>query len=162
MQLYLRLPSYLHNSEKKLIFNSTIKSQFSYCPLVWMFCWRTSNIINKLHERSLGIILNDYSRDFNILLENNDICNHHRNIQALLTEVFKMKNGLAPPIMEPILNKKTLCVVTIAMIYSTLASLWKFQYFRMPTYNPVEHLWWSFPCGNSKPLSTFTKKLHRR
>ena len=32
----------------------------------------------------------------NILLENdNDICNHHRNIQALLTEVFKMKNEVA-------------------------------------------------------------------
>ena len=104
--------------------NSIIKSQFSYCPLVWMFCCRTSNnIINKLRESSFRIILNDYSRDFNILLENNDICNHHRNIQALLTEVFKMKNGLAPPIMESILNKKTLCVVTIAMIYSTLASL---------------------------------------
>ena len=33
-----RLSSYLNNSEKKLIFNSIIKSQFSYCPLVWMFC----------------------------------------------------------------------------------------------------------------------------
>ena len=55
-----RLASYLHNSEKKLIFNSIIKSQFSYCPLVWMFCSRTSNnMINKLHERSLKIILND-------------------------------------------------------------------------------------------------------
>ena len=72
-----------------------------------MFCSRTSNnMINKLHERSLRIILNDYSSDFNILLENNnDICNHHRNIQALLIEVFKMKNELAPPIMESILNK---------------------------------------------------------
>ena len=28
-----RLSSYLHNSEKKLIFNSIIKSQFSYCPI---------------------------------------------------------------------------------------------------------------------------------
>ena len=55
-----RLSSYLHNSEKKLIFNSIIKSQFSYCPLVWMFCSGTSNnMINKLHERSLKIILND-------------------------------------------------------------------------------------------------------
>ena len=73
-----------------------------------MFCSRTSNnMINKLHERSLRIILNDYSSKFNILLENNsDICNHHRNIQALLTEVFKMKNELAPPIMESILNKR--------------------------------------------------------
>ena len=76
--------------------------------MVWMFCSRTSNsMINKLHERSLRIILNDYSSDFNILLENNNgICNHHRNTQALLTEVFKMKNGLAPPIMESILSKR--------------------------------------------------------
>ena len=73
-----------------------------------MFCSRTSNnMINKLDERSLRIILNDYSSDFNILLENNnDICNHHRNIEALLTEVFKMKNELAPPIIESILNKR--------------------------------------------------------
>ena len=64
-------------------------------------------MINKLHERSLGIALNDCSSNFNILLENNnDISNHHRNIQALLIEVFKMKNELAPPIMEPILNKR--------------------------------------------------------
>ena len=103
-----RLSSYLHIPEKKLIFNLIIKSQFSYCPLVWMFCSRTSNnMINKLHERSLRIILNDYSSDFNILLENNNhIWSHHRNIQALLTEVFKLKSGLAPPIMESILNKR--------------------------------------------------------
>ena len=66
-----------------------------------------NNMINKLHERSLRIILNDYSSDLKILLENNnDICNHHRNIQALLIEVFKMKNELAPPIMESILNER--------------------------------------------------------
>ena len=89
-----RLSSCLYNSEKKIIFNSIIKSQFSYCPLVWMFCSRTlNNMINKLHERSLRIILNYYSSNFNILLENNnDISNHHRNIQPLLIEVFKRKN----------------------------------------------------------------------
>ena len=103
-----RLSSYLHNSEKKLIFNSIIKSQFSCCPLVWMFCSRTlNNMINKLHERSLRIILNDYPSNFNMLLENNnDISNHHRNIQALLIEVFKMKNELDLPIMESVLNKR--------------------------------------------------------
>ena len=103
-----RLSRYLHNSEKKIIFNWIIKSQFSYFPLVWMFCSRTSNyMIKKLHERSLRIILNDYSSDFNILLENNnDISNQHRNIQALLIEVFAMKNELAPPIMESVLNKR--------------------------------------------------------
>ena len=57
---------------------------------------------------------------------------------------------------------ETLRVVTIAMICFTLVLLWKFQYFRRPIYNPVEHLWWSFCCKNSKSLIVFTKKLHRR
>ena len=43
----------------------------------------------------------------NELLENNnDICNHHSNIQILLIEVFKMKNELAPPIMKSMLNRR--------------------------------------------------------
>ena len=42
----------------------------------------------------------------------------------------------------------------------TFASLWKFQYFRWPAYNPVEHLWWRCYCKNSKQLSIFTKKLY--
>ena len=107
-----KLSRYQHNSEKKLIFNSIIKSQFSYCPSVWMFCSTTSNnMIKKLHERSLRIILNGYSGNFNILLENiNEIYNHHRNIQALLIEVFNMKNELAPPIMESISNKDSILI----------------------------------------------------
>ena len=56
-------------------------------------------------------------------------------------------------------KQETLHVVTIVMIYSTLASLWKFQYFRRPIYNQIVHLWWSF---YSKPWSIFTKKIHRR
>ena len=67
---------------------------------------RTSNNMrDKLHERSLRIIMNDYSRDFTELSEINNICNHHRNIQKMLIEVLKMKNQLAPSIMKLILNK---------------------------------------------------------
>ena len=50
----------LNDSLKRLVLNSIAKSQFSYCPLVWMFCSRTSNsMINKLHGRALRVILND-------------------------------------------------------------------------------------------------------
>ena len=41
-----------------------------------------------------------------MLEKNNDICNHHRNIQDLLIEVFKMINELVPPTMESTLNKR--------------------------------------------------------
>ena len=83
-----------------------MKCQFSYFPLVWMFCSRTSNnIINKT-ERALRVILNDHESDFETLLQNyNDICIHHRNIQTLLIEIFKIKKGFAPPIMGSILKE---------------------------------------------------------
>ena len=51
-------------------------------------------MINKVHERKLRVILNDHESDFETLLQNNnDVCNHHRNIQTLLIEVFKIKKG---------------------------------------------------------------------
>ena len=60
-----RLTNYLNHSEKKLIFDAIVKSQFSYCPLVWMFCSRqTNNMINKLHERALRLVRNDHVSDF--------------------------------------------------------------------------------------------------
>ena len=52
---------------KKLI-NSFINSQFTYCSLIWMFsskgCYKR---INKIHERSLRLILNGYESSFNSL-----------------------------------------------------------------------------------------------
>ena len=41
---------------KRVMMNAFIVSQFSYCPLVWMFHDRSVNKkINKIHERSLRI-----------------------------------------------------------------------------------------------------------
>ena len=33
-----RISPYLETDKKELLFKSMVKSQFSYCPLVWMFC----------------------------------------------------------------------------------------------------------------------------
>ena len=66
-----------------------------------MFCSRTfDNMINKVHERALRVRLNARESDFKTLQNNNGICNHHRNIQALLIEIFKIRKGFAPPIMD--------------------------------------------------------------
>ena len=62
-----------------------------------MFCSRASN--NKIHERALRLILKDHTSGSNTLLQNNDTCNHHRNIQTLMAEIYKLKNNLNPPIM---------------------------------------------------------------
>ena len=63
-----RLINYLNDSEKKMIFNFSIKAQFSYCSLVSMFCSRqTKNMINKINEKALRITLNDHISDFGTL-----------------------------------------------------------------------------------------------
>ena len=78
------------------------KSQFSYLPLIWMFCSRnTNNLINKIQEISLRLITNSKISTFEHLLQaNNEITTHQRNLQVLMVEVFKIINGFAPPIME--------------------------------------------------------------
>ena len=38
-----RLLNHLNDSHKKLIFNSKLKLQFNYSPLIWMFFSKTSN-----------------------------------------------------------------------------------------------------------------------
>ena len=38
-----RTTNYLTHDQKRLLLNSIIKSQFSYCPLIWMFCSHSLN-----------------------------------------------------------------------------------------------------------------------
>ena len=79
-------------------------AEFGYCPLVWMFHSRKLNSqVNKLHERALRIVYQDYSSSFTELLErDNSTTIHNRNIQLLATELYKVKNGLSPPFMNEI------------------------------------------------------------
>ena len=46
--------SKLFRSEREKIFNFLIKPQFTYCPLVWVFCSLTSNNLIKLTNASQG------------------------------------------------------------------------------------------------------------
>ena len=98
----------LNDSEKKLYFKAIVKSQFNLCSLGWLFCSRRSNdIINKVHERALRVVIDEQTSDFKKLLQRkNDVCNHHRNIQALSIETFKTKDGLAPAIVGSMFTRR--------------------------------------------------------
>ena len=58
-------------------------------------------MISQVHERALRLTLNDHTSDFDTPLQNNnDTCNHHRNIRTLMIEIYKIRNNLNPPIMD--------------------------------------------------------------
>ena len=79
-----------------------ITSQFSYCPLIWMLHSRTlNNRINNIHERALRLTYKDNKSSFKQLLEkDHSVTVHQKNLQVLITEIFKVKNNLAPDIMK--------------------------------------------------------------
>ena len=78
-----------------------IKSQFAYCPLVWMFSFRQSNnLINKVDETALKLIYQDKC-NFEVLKEkHHNFSIHQRNLQVLMTEIYKIVNGIALSIMN--------------------------------------------------------------
>ena len=51
--------------------------------------------INSLHHRALKMVYKDYTLSV-----------HHRNVQFLATELFKVKLGLTPPFMEEIFRRR--------------------------------------------------------
>ena len=89
---------------RKMLMQAFFSSQFAYCPLVWMFCSRKMNTkINRLHFRALRIVPQDETSTFEELLhKDGSITIHHKNLQLLATELFKVFNGLSPTFMRNI------------------------------------------------------------
>ena len=105
-----RISQYMNIHKRRMIMKAFIASEFGYCTLVWMFHSRKLNSrVNKLHERTLRIVYQDYASSFTELLEkNNSTTIHNRNIQSLATELLlKVKNGLSPSFMNEILVENT-------------------------------------------------------
>ena len=94
----------MHQNKLRLLMKAFIESQFSYCPLIWMFHSRIlNNRINHLHERALRLVYNDHISSFEQLLNRDKSFSiHERNLQKLAIEMFKVKNNLCPSFMHTI------------------------------------------------------------
>ena len=103
-----RISPFLNERKRKILMKSFITSQFSYCPIIWMYCQRKSNnLINKIHERALRIAYDDYNSDFeNLLTKDDSVTIHERNVQALAIQIYKTFNDLNPIFMKEIFTLK--------------------------------------------------------
>ena len=95
-------------TQRKIIMNAFISSQFNYCPLIWMGHDRTIHKqMNRIHHRALSIVYSDYTSSVETLLEKSgSVTIHLRNIQKLAIEIFKAQNNLSPSFMSEIFTTK--------------------------------------------------------
>ena len=86
-----------------------IYSQFQYFPLIWMFHGRQLNQkINQIQERALRITYKDTESTFSELLQKDcAVTIHTKNLQILMTEMYKTKNELNLLYMQEILQENT-------------------------------------------------------
>ena len=66
-----------------------------------------NNRIKRIQERALRLVYKDNKLTFVDLLKlDNSVTIHQRNLQILATEIFKVKNSLAPEIMTEVFEIK--------------------------------------------------------
>ena len=83
--------------------NAFFSAQLNY-PTIWMFHSRSlNNKTNRLHERCLRMIYNDKQSNFGeLLVRDNSVSIHHRNIQRLTIQMHIVANGMSPDIRSDV------------------------------------------------------------
>ena len=160
-----RVSKYMSMNKLRTIMKAFIESQFGYCPLIWMFHNRTlNNRINKIHERALRLVYKDNSSTFpELLSKDKSFSVHHRNLQKLAVEMYKVKHNISPQLMNDIFvqNKNTYDL--------RVKSTWKIRAVKS-VYHGTESLsfrgpktWDMLPSDiqNSKSLQEFVFKVKK-
>ena len=102
-----RMGKYVGETEKKVLIQSFVHANFNYCPLVWFFTSPESlRKIERIQERALRIVFNDFNSDNHILLtkaqKTTFLIKQHKN---LAIEIFKTLKNLNPGYMKDIFTK---------------------------------------------------------
>ena len=104
-----RISPYMGQSKLRNLMGAFIYSQFQYCPLIWMFHGRQLNQkISKIQERALRITSKDTESTFSELIQKDcSVTIHTKNLQILMTEMYKTKNELNPLFLQEIFRENT-------------------------------------------------------
>ena len=68
---------------------------------MWMFCSRQADsLLNATHFKALRVRFNDFTSSFDDLLKKSEsVSTHTKNLQLMLSVVYKTLNHLNPPMM---------------------------------------------------------------
>ena len=90
------------------IYYSFILSNLNYCPLTWHFCEEVNTKkIEKIQEKALRFIYNDYSSNYEMLLSKSKLPSLKvRRLRTIALEAFKILNIRTPAYLHDLLTYK--------------------------------------------------------
>ena len=93
-----RVANFMTLEKCRLVMKTYVFSQFNYCPFAWMCHSRKlNNKLNRLQNRALRIVYSDKCSTFYQLLEKDkSVTINARNLQYVVTEIFRIKIGILP------------------------------------------------------------------
>ena len=93
-----RIVKYLTPECKIIMYMAFIASNFNYCHIVWHFCGHTNSLkIEKLHKKSLNVVLNDYLSQYHVLLQKvKRPTMYVSRMKSIGFEVFKCLHNCSP------------------------------------------------------------------
>ena len=103
-----RIGKVLTKQVKLMIYKSFIMSNFNQCPIAWHFCNQSSvNKMEKIQERALRFICDDFESHLQDLLQKNGVLPLHISRMKLIArEVFKTVNNIAPSYLHGLISLK--------------------------------------------------------
>ena len=103
-----RIGRHLCKLGKLNIYYSFILSNFNYCPLTWHFCGEiNTKKIEKIQERALRFIYNDYVSNYTQLLNKSKLPSLKiRRLKTIALETFKIVNKQCPQYLHDLVKIK--------------------------------------------------------
>ena len=108
---HIQRRQYLHaiTYRRLSVYKSFIQSNYSYCPVAWLFCGtKNSNKLEKLQEHALTIVFNDFSSSYEFLCEGaNTLPLSFYRLRLLGIEIYKCIKETNPTYLNDLFCEQT-------------------------------------------------------
>jgi hypothetical protein len=108
LNILKRIGKNLSKLNRSINFYTFIFSNFNFCPLSRHLCSeKNTKKIEKVQERALRFVYFDYTSSYDELLVKVKLPSLHvRRTRLMAIETFKIINGIVPPVLDNILQKR--------------------------------------------------------
>ena len=158
-----RVRKYVDEKQARMLCNAFVLSNFYYCPLIWMFCYKgLGNKIDAVHKRALRAVTGTFDKSFDeILCLYNDTTIHQRSLRVLATEIYKCLSNQYPEIVRELFLFKSSIYDSRSGILLSLPPTKSVRFGMNSIIFRASQLWNTLPglIKKSSTIATFKERL---